>query len=372
LSELSASRLNHLKSLAQSPREHSATLAQITLGGHLFEVSGNGRHPYAFVLTSPFYRLEIAKLGAKNLPMVYCQIASELLSMMPTDKIIKNLHAIVGELGTAVGAANVSRCDPCVDFVTDYPIESIRNDEWVTKARNFSSHITDRVFSGISIGAGSPLSARLYNKTIEMKKNARPYLEDIWRQGGWDGVSEVWRLEFQYRRQPLRDVLVVTYADLMTSLSGLWGYSATKWLRHTSPSDSDKTQSRWPLSSLWQTLSEADWQGEKHLARTNLQPSKAPSDQFLFVNSLGFLSSFMAREGYVDAGEAILQYFQAAQDHHNENAATSGEDFDTYINLKVAQKCKAYGTTRNSPIGGGPHPDDRIKARAYRRLSDGE
>lgn len=278
----------------------------------------------------------------------------------------------MSELGTVTGATNISRVDLCVDLVTNYPIATIENNEWVTKARSFSSHITDRCYSGVSIAAGSLLSARLYNKSIEMKKNPRPYLENIWRHVGWDGHSQVWRLEFQFRRQTLRDLSVVTYADLMTSLRGLWQYSTEKWLRHTVPNSSDKTQSRWPLSSFWEEIQKADWQGEKHLERVNLALAKAPSDQFLFVNGLSPLTSFMARDGYEDAGEALLAFFQAAQDFHNDNAHETGIDFDNYVHAKLSQKRKAYGTAKNEPIGGGLHPDDKLVADEYRKRSNGD
>jgi hypothetical protein len=372
LSDFSESRLSNLKTLAQSPFETSSALAQIRLGKQLFEVAGNGRHPFAFILTNPHYRLEIGKQGSKFTPMVYGKIASALLSSVPTDYIISDLHQIIGELGSAQGATNINRADLCVDFMTTFPLESIEHDQWVTKARNFAAHVSDRQFSGFSIAAGADLSARLYNKTLEMKKNPRPYLEELWRDQRWDGTSVVWRLEFQFRRQALRDLSVVTYTDLMTSLRGLWEYATEKWLRHTIPSESDSTQSRWPLSPFWEAIQKADWQGERHLERVNLAHSRAPSDKTLFVNGLSPLTSFAAREGYVDAGEAVLAFFQAAQNFHNQEAFQKGVDFDNYFQTKVAQKRKAYGTGRNMPQGGGVHPDDKLVAREYRKRSDGD
>jgi hypothetical protein len=276
LSDFIESRLSNLKTLAQSPLATDSALAQIKLGKNLFEVAGNGRHPFAFILTNPHYRLEIAKQGSKFTPMVYGKIASALLSSVPTDYIISDLHQIIGELGSAQGATNINRVDLCVDFMTTFPLESIEHDQWVTKARNFAAHVSDRQFSGFSIAAGADLSARLYNKTLEMKKNPRPYLEALWRDQGWDGTSVVWRLEFQFRRQALRDLSVVTYTDLMTSLRGLWQYATEKWLRHTIPSESDSTQSRWPLSPFWEAIQKADWQGERHLERVNLAHSRPP------------------------------------------------------------------------------------------------
>ena len=57
LSDFIESRLSNLKALAQSPLATDSALAQIKLGKNLFEVAGNGRHPFAFILTNPHYRL---------------------------------------------------------------------------------------------------------------------------------------------------------------------------------------------------------------------------------------------------------------------------------------------------------------------------
>ncbi len=372
LSDFMQLRLNNLKTVAQSPLARESALAQIKLGKHLFEVASHGRHPFAFILNNPHFRFEIGGQGAKRTPLLYARIASELLCCVPSDSIIADLHQIISELGTAQGATNVSRADLCVDFVTDYPLESIEQDQWVTKARNFAKHVSDRQFSGFSIAPKADLSARLYNKTLEMKKNPRPYLEALWWANGWDGISPVWRLEFQFRREALRNLSVVTYTDLMTSLRGLWEYATGKWLRHTQPSDTDSTQSRWPLSPLWEAIQKADWQGERHLERVNLALSQAPSDKALFVNGLSPVTSFAAREGILDPGEAFAAFFQAAQDYHNDSVFLTGVDFENYFQTKVALKRKAYGTGRNLPQGGGPHPDDKLVAREYRKRSDGD
>lgn len=365
-------RLSRLKRMAQSKLDSEESLAQITLGKHLFEVKGNGRHPFAYILQDAWYRIEISENGTKHTPLVHCKIASEILTTKSTDEIIADLHKVVESLGSIQGATNISRADLCVDFVTSYPISSIQNNEWVTKARDFASHISGREFSGFSIAPSALLSARLYNKTIELKKNPRPYLEDIWRSLGWDGISTVWRLEFQYRRQALRDLKLVTYTDLATNLFGLWEYACTKWLRHTCPVATDKTQSRWPTSEFWQVLQGAKWKGEDYLERVTFKPSRAPADHTLFVNGLAALTSFMAREGYTDAEEGILGYFQAAQDFHNDNAHQTGVDFDNYIHTKVTQKCRAYSTARNQPAGGKMHPDENTQANEYRKRSNGE
>ncbi len=39
---------------------------------------------------------------------------------------------------------------------------------------------------------------------------------------GWDGISEMWRLEFQFRIEALHNLSLFIYIDLVTSLRALW------------------------------------------------------------------------------------------------------------------------------------------------------
>lgn len=212
----------------------------------------------------------------------------------------------------------------------------------------------------------------LYNKTLEMKKNPRPYLERLWRDAGWDGVTDVWRLEFQLRRQALRDLRVVRYSDLADSLAGIWAYCTQKWLRHTQPLGADRNQSRWPLSPLWLLLQGAQWSGINDVQRINSERSRGPSDRSLFVNGLSPLTSFMARDGYLDAGEASKAFMDAAKQFHDRNANQTGVDFENYVSAKVREKRKTFNTAQNAPLDEGVHPADKAVANEYRKRSDGD
>jgi hypothetical protein len=372
LAEETSIRLNKLKELARDDLGSRTSLAQIKLHDHLFEVAGNGRHPFAYILSDAWYRVEVSKKDAKSAPLAHGRIASELLTTCGPDWAVGDLWKVIAAIGALSEPPSVSRGDLCVDFVTDYPIDQIQNSEWVTKARRFDSHIDERRFSGLSIAAGSPLSARLYNKTLEMKKNPRPYLERLWRDAGWDGVSDVWRLEFQLRRQALRDLRVSRYSDLADSLAGIWAYCTQKWLRHTQPLGADRNQSRWPLSPLWLLLQGAQWSGVNDVQRINSERSRGPSDRSLFVNGLSPLTSFMARDGYLDAGEASKAFMDAAKQFHDRNANQTGVDFENYVSTKVREKRKTFNTAQNAPLDEGIHPADKAVANEYRKRSDGD
>jgi hypothetical protein len=377
-----SARLVELKRRAQSLKDSDIALAQVILGDYLFEVKGNGRNPYAYVLVGTHFRIEVAKHGAKLLPLAYCRISSEALTRFGPQVALNELEAIVRHLGDVEGHPNVSRADLCADFTTDWLLDLVLDSEFVTKARSIDRHMVSRRFTGFSFSVRAPLSARLYDKTFEMevKKRSRPDLEAIWKRAGWDSVETVWRLEFQLRRDVARDLGVTTSYELLNKLAGLWRYCTLEWLRHTLPSNTDKTQSRWPASPWWEVLQAADWpSASTPVQRMDSSDHHAPSDLYLFINGLSPLTSFSAREGYLDPEDASQAFIRAARDFHDARAEQVGTDFDNYYRQKVENKRRLYGTGMNQPADGQAHPGDKAaqrdlekRARAFRRAKDGE
>ena len=372
LLEESSIRLIELKKLAQSTDPKTVSLAQIALDNHIFEVKDRGRHPFAFILNDNWYRIEIAKLGAIRTPLAHVQVMSELLTEYGVESSVSDLTNIINSFGIITESPAVSRLDLCVDFVTDYPLSEIIDVDWVTRAKDMDRYTVQRTFSGWVIGIGGNIVARLYNKTLEMKKNPRPYLEKLHSECGWDGVSDVWRLEFQFRRAALRELGIVSFSSLKDSLAGLWQYASGDWLRLTIPSKTDNTQSRWPTTCVWEELQQAKWSGDQKVARVPVEKGRPPSDRSLFINGISGLTSFMAREGYSDPIDGVHAYIRSAKKYHDDREYMTDFDFHGYIAQKVALKVKQYNTYLNMPEDKKLHPSDKAVADEYRKQSDGE
>ncbi len=294
------------------------------------------------------------------------------MTVKDVDIAVSNLSPIVKSLSIPTGSPNISRVDLCVDFITDYPLELITDSDWVTKAKEMHRHIVQRQFSGWSIGTRKKMYARLYDKTLEMKKNPRPYLEYLWKKSGWDGIQPVWRLEFELRRDLLREFRVISIENLKEHLTGLWKYSSHDWLRLAIPNPKDKTQSRWLTADFWQTLQLIQWTGESELSRIPVQKGRPPSDKTLFVNGISAYTSFMAREGIVNPSDGAHAFFQAARDYHDNREHYTGITFDDYVEQKIALKVKSYNSGINQPVDTQDHPADKAVADAYRDQSDGK
>ena len=47
-----------------------------------------------------------------------------------------------------------------------------------------------------AFGSGNEVSARLYDKTLEIQKSGKDYMRPLWAMEGWNGQQDVWRMEF--------------------------------------------------------------------------------------------------------------------------------------------------------------------------------
>lgn len=73
----------------------------------------------------------------------------------------------------------ISRVDLFVDFLADKDFAEIDIKDWITKAENIHRYWSSEIFTGWTIGQGGNISARLYNKTEELKKSNKEYFKKI-------------------------------------------------------------------------------------------------------------------------------------------------------------------------------------------------
>ena len=344
--------LESLKSLAQSEDPQEQAGAVMSLCDHRFEVKDKGKGRYPFVLQDGVFHLQLSRAQAKSLPMVYAQIGSEALTRTGVKYTEIALNNLVSVLGTTRAPATVSRVDLCVDFVTSYELEGIPRNAWINRANKRSSHEDRGRFTGLTFGMGGVLSARLYDKTLEIERSEKTYLYDVWCDSGWAGEYPVWRLEFEFHRTVLHQFSITTVEQLLTRRADLWCY-AMHWLRLVVPSPTDNTKERWPNHPLWEILLQADWGVERGEPLTRSRKTRPPSDKSLFVNGLGALTSYMAREGITDFDEGNRRYVMAAHEYHRLLSQLTGKTLPTYAREKVQGKARRFNThlvTESSPV----------------------
>jgi hypothetical protein len=274
------------------------------------------------------------------LPLAHVQIRSEYLTAVGAAEAVKTLDAIVLLLGDVQGAATISRLDLFVDFVGDHDLTAQPGFAWVKRCRKRDIHEDRDRITGISFGAGNEISARLYDKTIELLKSKKDYLKPLWAAKGWEEGETVWRMEFQARREALPDELKMPACRALEHEAAWWRYLCSEWLRLTIPSQGDETRSRWPTHPVWQELA-AVWDvPEDAPLLTRVSKERAPSDEAIFKAGVWGLSSFMAREGIADLGEGLGEFLHALEKFHDEKPFHEG--MQRYIDRKARLKARRY------------------------------
>jgi hypothetical protein len=122
-------------------------------------------------------------------------------------------------------------------------------------------NLTGRRCTGFEFSKGAAHSCCIYDKTNEITKSRKDWMQAVWLANGWDGASRVTRVEFRYERECLREMSIEDPYAMLGELAALWAYSSLQWLRHTTPTE-DTNRGRWPLSPFWQAIVQADFFGE--------------------------------------------------------------------------------------------------------------
>lgn len=373
-----AEELATLKEAARSQAPGEVATAQLRLGEHIFEVRDKGSGLFPYVLEDNAYRIALASLDARALPMAYVKVSSHRLAADTPQAVEAELQGLLAELGAVEGAARVSRIDLFVDVVSDVDMEAWGRKAWVTRARSVSAYAIDDRFSGWAIGMGGPMAARLYDKTLELAKSGKEWLKPLWTARGWDGEARVLRLEFEIKRDTLKAFDLAELQRVLGALPGLWSYCTTEWLRLTIPSTDDATRSRWPVHPLWQLLSGVDWDGDPApLART-FAPDRAPSVAWILRQVFALLCSLMAIRGLYDYAPGMAQLQRELDAYLGDRSEREWVEPSRIVREQVALKVRRFNTGYN--LDEMPNADrlqvehDELLQRAqeYREASQGK
>ncbi|MBN8223486.1 MAG: hypothetical protein J0L89_01550 [Xanthomonadales bacterium] len=334
--------LQECKLKAQDSNEHVIAMAGIGIGDHQFLVLPRGRGRFAFVLEDNWFSIQLANASAGQLPLALVQVRSEYLTAVGPDEAIRVISGLVAGMGRVDGPGRISRIDLYADFGTAFPLADFPGSHWVKRSKKRSIHEECDEVTGISFGSGNEVSARLYDKTRELLKSGKDYLKPLWASEGWDGHSQVWRMEFQIRREGLPDPMKDAAAASLELCGNLWRYLCTDWLRLAVPSDSDDTRSRWPTHPLWDDLSRL-WDIDPEAPPlTRVEKTRAPTDDYLFRAGIAGLTSFMAREGIEDVGEGLGEFLHALEAYYDNPARQIPEGLQEYAYRKSRLKARRY------------------------------
>lgn len=331
-----------LKALAQSKEPFEQARAVLEFEHSKFRILPRGTSTFPFILDDGMFNIRLSSAASEKMPLASVQISSRLLTDSGMEASVDYLDSIIRTFGPVV-ETKVSRLDICCDFVTGVGFGEVAEVAWLSRSNKRNCYTEAEKFTGYVFGQGSPLSARLYDKTLEIEKSKKDYLRDLWWMDGWDRTSKVWRLEFQIRREVLVELGIYSYLDLQDRLQSLWQYATRNWLRLVLPGK-DKTRSRWPNHPLWDVLQAANFGTSSPMPITREHTKRVPLDGYLFTNGLAAIISFMATREIATFKQAGPEFLKAATEHHAIRNLNGGDDVEAYCQKRAAVKAREFST----------------------------
>ena len=248
-------KLEELKSVSQEKLKEEI----ININGINFSVKRKGQGFYAYKIECKDFYICFMKHNMKNNSPVYVRFMSEFIWKYGFEECYSLFIKWFEEFKVEILGTRVSRLDICFD-TEEITININDKDKFVTRARKVdvhyieekqvinSEHYIGNTFTGFVIGRGSPLSCRIYNKSLEIK-NKKEWFVTIWEQYNYNSNNDVWRIEFQARRKVLRELKIDSYEDIKDRLLETWAYYTQKWLILKDKNNSNV--SRCPISKKW-------------------------------------------------------------------------------------------------------------------------
>ncbi len=189
--------------------------------------------------------------------------------------LVRLVESLLAHHGATIQTATVSRMDLTMDLMTkkEVILNGSTPDHAVTRSAADQIHRQHRKVNAFGIGAkGSPLTCRIYDKALELKKHPeKSYICAVWGFEKPPAGCQVARIEFQLRRQAIRQFLPKkkVYAGLdeithlLDSLRMLWMYLTAHWLRFVdNPRAKCERQDDlpwwWAVRTSWRSAQDGD------------------------------------------------------------------------------------------------------------------
>lgn len=185
--------------------------------------------------------------GEFNSPSFYVTFRSKALWHVGAESLHREFLTWASAAGfEAIRPESLSR----VDFTFDYYLPIVDFDERsvVSLSAKDSRHRENEKIQTMMFGK-SDVVLRIYDKVAEiLQKSGKAWFFELW------GVKEdVWRIEWQVRKDALRRHSIRTFEDLFDGQGDVLRYLATEHDSLRVPTE-DTNRSRWPVHPLWQDV----------------------------------------------------------------------------------------------------------------------
>lgn len=266
----------------------------------------SGKPPrYRFHLQTGFGHcfVGVATAPSRRTPNVYVSFSARTLWLNGIENSLVQVRDLVRMLGGRVDGMKPSRADLCADFLIPggLSLDFLRSHLVGGAFKSHHYENNGKLETYYAGNSGSPIQMRIYDKALEVAtKGDKPWLPKIW---GLNEPQDVWRIEYQLRRDVLKQFHVNAVSTLILYLAGLWKY-LTGWISLRLPDDSNTT--RRTLHPLWEEVINAAGSFGEFMAvnRSAHSEIRAPV-QWYVQHMAGCLVSYAARRRMPTFEEAM-------------------------------------------------------------------
>ncbi|MEW6427343.1 MAG: hypothetical protein AB1568_04840 [Thermodesulfobacteriota bacterium] len=350
-SPLLLEKLEEAKTTAQAGEKESEP---VDLEGFEFNVMRSGTARFSYRLERGDLRLLLnTRDGNSKLPNLKVEIGSVSCWAPGYRDLYEKCLSMIEFFGGCVVKERVSEVHMAADSIGldlgDVPVH--RQEHWITKAIESSTHYHNRRLEGITLGQGN-IMLRIYDKVGELKMKSvhkQPLFAQIWGLEEYND-KPVTRTEFQIRRDVLRDFKpkVDTFADMENSLDSLWAY-CMKWCRLTEkPANRDHHQSRAVNHPWWSQLENVRWPGDSEVHRCPAPP-QANLRQLLALSAGAAMSIAAIVKRRPDDLEGIITMGQGFLEGELRRRFHDKKDFTKRMQRKLNQVQGAFQDSKPKP-----------------------
>jgi hypothetical protein len=301
------------------------------LGSEEFELAGHGLHKFRYRLDHKYGCIGISP--SESLPALRVQPRAEFIHAVGPRAVVQWFEEVIGaEVGPI--RWTVSRIDLYADF-QGWGLTGDDRTRFVTRADLRDTYEDGDELTGFVFGRRSTgtISARIYDKTREMRRSGAAYLVDQWGKE-FDPDRPVLRVEFEIGRDYLREYGLDSPDEVLDAIGALWWTCTRSWLRYCSPT-ADMTRSRWPVTREWESVQRARV-GESAIG---LEKVRAGMLRGSLERTMPSLVGWMARFGAITSTDDLAPLLTRLHDEVRRYCEQTGAS----IPARVAEKRKDLG-----------------------------
>jgi len=218
--------------------------SEIPLGDRNLTLKPYGRFPYTYILTNEWFEI---RLSERLKPSCQVRFSSRVLWELGLDIATQSFQSWCRSVGLQPDQPEiVTRADWAFDYW--YPDFVIEPDWFVSKAKKSGIWREFEKPQTISFGKSDTV-VRIYDKYAEIREQSHKY----WFFEKWGQTEDVWRIEFQARKERLRRHGIKSIEHLKKYQRALLVRLATQHTSLRRPT-TDTNRSRWPYHDLWSGL----------------------------------------------------------------------------------------------------------------------